>query len=147
MLISISEIFASVTGLEYAYMKAPPSMKSFVQARYLLANAFGYALGETFTPLISDPQIMLLFAGLCAGSFAVGCIFWVLFHRFDGREDKMNSFDAKHDELENNRVFNENSNDVTIDARQSEKKHRVRMDGIRGQWVKLTKLKSFSDWK
>jgi POT family proton-dependent oligopeptide transporter len=113
--IHISEIFASVTGLEYVYMKAPPSMKSFVQATYLLTNAFGYALGEAFIPLVSDPHFMWLFAGLCVGSFTVGCIFWILFHRFDGK-DETNSLDAKHDDLDNKRVLNETGNDVTGDT-------------------------------
>lgn len=100
MLIGISEIFASVTGLEYAYMKAPPSMKSFVQAMYLLTNAFGYALGEAFTPLVGDPQVEWLFVGLCVGSFSVGVLFWILYHPLDSKEDQMNSLDAKHDEIE-----------------------------------------------
>ncbi|KAH6683382.1 putative peptide transporter PTR2 [Halenospora varia] len=101
MLIGISEIFASVTGLEYAYMKAPPSMKSFVQAMYLLTNAFGYAIGEAFTPLVGDPKIMWLFTGLCVGSFCVGCLFYGLFRKLDSKEDEMNMLDAKHEELEN----------------------------------------------
>jgi POT family proton-dependent oligopeptide transporter len=58
MFIGISEIFASVTSLEYAYMKAPPSMKSFVSSLYPLTNAFGYALREAFTPLVGDPDIL-----------------------------------------------------------------------------------------
>lgn len=107
MLIGISEIFASVTGLEYAYMKAPPSMKSFVQAMYLLTNAFGYAIGEAFTPLVGDPEIMWLFVGLCVGSFLVGCLFWVLFHKYDSREDEVNALDAKHDDLLNKQALND----------------------------------------
>ncbi|CZR69416.1 probable peptide transporter PTR2-A [Phialocephala subalpina] len=111
MLIGISEIFASVTGLEYAYMKAPPSMKSFVQAMYLLTNAFGYAIGEAFTPLVGDPQIMWLFTGLCVGSFCVGVLFWVLFHKYDAREDEVNALDAKHDDLLNKQALNDAGED------------------------------------
>jgi len=111
MLIGISEIFASVTGLEYAYMKAPPTMKSFVQAMYLLTNAFGYALGEAFTPLVGDPEVQWLFVGLCAGSFGVGTIFWVLFHKLDSKEDQMNALDGKHDDLENKTALADVSGD------------------------------------
>lgn len=107
MFIGISEIFASVTGLEYAYMKAPPSMKSFVQSMYLLTNAFGYAIGEAFTPLVGDPEILWLFTGLCVGSFCVGCLFWVLFHKYDAMEDAVNSLDAKHDDLLNKNALND----------------------------------------
>ncbi|KAG9230292.1 putative peptide transporter PTR2 [Amylocarpus encephaloides] len=105
MLIGISEIFASVTGLEYAYMKAPPSMKSFVQAMYLLTNAFGSAIGEAFIPLVGDPKIMWLFTGLCVGSFSVGIIFWLLFHHLDAQEDEMNELDAKHEDLDNKQAL------------------------------------------
>lgn len=76
-------------------------MKSFVQSLYLLTNAFGYAIGEAFTPLVGDPEILWLFTGLCVGSFCVGCLFWLLFHKYDAMEDQVNSLDAKHDELLN----------------------------------------------
>ncbi|KAF4630054.1 hypothetical protein G7Y89_g8089 [Cudoniella acicularis] len=118
MLIGISEIFASVTGLEYAYMKAPPNMKSFVQAMYLLTNAFGYAIGEAFTPLVGDPQILWLFVGLCCGSFAVGVIFWILFHHLDTKEDEMNMLDAKHEDSENKEALAATGLDVEGEARQ-----------------------------
>lgn len=106
MFIGISEIFASVTGLEYAYMKAPPTMKSFVQAMYLLTNAFGSAISEAFVPLVGNPKILWLFTGLCVSSFVVGCLFWVCFHHYDAREDEVNALDAKHDELEDKRALN-----------------------------------------
>jgi POT family proton-dependent oligopeptide transporter len=120
MLIGISEIFASVTGLEYAYMKAPPSMKSFVQAMYLLTNAFGYAIGEAFIPLVGDPKIMWLFIGLCVASFIVGALFWGLFFKLDRMEDEMNALDAKHDDLEQKRVLQATGSDAheTGDAHQ-----------------------------
>jgi proton-dependent oligopeptide transporter, POT family len=111
MFIGVSEIFASVTGLEYAYMKAPPSMKSFVQSMYLLTNAFGYAIGEAFIPLVGDPKIMWLFIGLCVGSFCVGLLFFGLFWKLDRLEDEMNSLDAKHDELENKKALYASGNE------------------------------------
>jgi POT family proton-dependent oligopeptide transporter len=98
MLIGISEIFASVTGLEYAYTKAPPSMKSFVQSIYLLMNAFGSAISEAFTPVLYDPAIQWLFAGLAIGSFICGSLIWILFHHLNETEDEMNALDKNYDE-------------------------------------------------
>jgi POT family proton-dependent oligopeptide transporter len=92
--IGISEIFASVSGLEYAYTKAPPSMKSFVQSMYLLTNAFGSALAEALTPAAFDPAILWMFVGLACASFLVGIIFWLVFHHLNAQEDDLNKLDA-----------------------------------------------------
>ena len=81
-------------------MKARPSMKSFVQSLYSLTNAFGYALGEDFTPLVRDPDILGMFVGLCGGSFGVGVIFWLLYHKLDYKEDEMNMLDARAEDAE-----------------------------------------------
>jgi POT family proton-dependent oligopeptide transporter len=97
MLIGISEIFASVTGLEYAYTKAPPSMKSFVQSMYLLTNAFGSAISEALNPLLYDPAIMYVFAGLAVASFLSGCAIWIMFHHLNETEDEMNQLDEDYD--------------------------------------------------
>lgn len=93
--IGVSEIFASVSGLEYAYTKAPPSMKSFVQSMYLLTTAFGSALAEALTPAAYDPAIMWMFVGLACASFSAGIIFWLIFHRLNSKEDDMNALDAE----------------------------------------------------
>ncbi|KAF2132509.1 PTR2-domain-containing protein [Dothidotthia symphoricarpi CBS 119687] len=98
MLIGISEIFASVTGLEYAYTKAPPTMKSFVQAMYLLTNAFGSAISEALNPLLYDPAIEWMFVGLAVASFIAGCLIWVLFHHLNAEEDALNSLDQDVDQ-------------------------------------------------
>ncbi|KAF2464029.1 di/tri peptide transporter 2 [Lindgomyces ingoldianus] len=98
MLIGISEIFASVTGLEYAYTKAPPSMKSFVQSMFLLTNAFGSAISEALNPVLYDPAIQWMFVGLAVSSFVAGCLIWILFHHLNATEDQMNSLDKDYDD-------------------------------------------------
>ncbi|KAJ5481131.1 Peptide transporter PTR2 [Penicillium diatomitis] len=92
--IGISEIFASVSGLEYAYTKAPPSMKSFVQSMYLLTNAFGSAIAEALTPAAFDPAIMWMFVGLACASFLCGILFFLTFRHLNYQEDDMNALDA-----------------------------------------------------
>lgn len=97
-LIGISEIFASVTGLEYAYTKAPPSMKSFVQSMFLLTNAFGSAISEALNPVLYDPAIQWMFVGLAVASFVTGCLIWIIFHHLNATEEEMNALDKDYDE-------------------------------------------------
>ncbi|KAF2736613.1 di/tri peptide transporter 2 [Polyplosphaeria fusca] len=98
MLIGISETFASVTGLEYAYTKAPPNMKSFVQSMFLLTNAFGSAISEGLNPVLYDPAIQWMYVGLAVSSFVAGCLIWILFHHYNTVEDEMNALDKNYDE-------------------------------------------------
>ncbi|KAF7883643.1 uncharacterized protein EAF02_005563 [Botrytis sinoallii] len=112
VLIGISEIFASVTGLEYAYTKAPASMKSFVQAMFLLTNAFGFAICQAFVPLVGNPTILWMFVGLACGSFVAGIVFWICYHKLDDQEDELNSLDAKSEEVESKGTSDGNTRDV-----------------------------------
>ena len=44
LVITLGEIMFSVTGLEFSYSQAPASLKSVVQAAWLLTVAFGNAI-------------------------------------------------------------------------------------------------------
>lgn len=55
----LAEIFTSITGFEYAFTKAPPSMKSFVMALFLLTYAGGAALGIALSPVAKDPELLV----------------------------------------------------------------------------------------
>ena len=94
--IGLAEIFISVTGLEYAYTKAPPSMKSFVQSIYLFTNAFGSAISEALVPVAKDPKFLWMYTGVGCSSVAVGVIFYFIFHHYDALEEKM--YDLDRDE-------------------------------------------------
>lgn len=91
--IGLAEIFISVTGLEYAYTKAPPSMKSFVQSIYLFTNALGSALNEALIPVLVDPKILWMYAGISIFTACTAVVFWFLFHHYDAQEEKMYDLD------------------------------------------------------
>ena len=92
-LIGLSEIFASITGLEYAYTKAPPSMKSFVMSIFLLTNAFGSAISIALSPTAVDPKLLWMYTGICIAAFIAGASFWFLFRRYNATEEAMNSLE------------------------------------------------------
>lgn len=94
--IGLAEIFISVTGLEYAYTKAPASMKSFVQSIYLFTNAFGSAISEALVSVAVDPKFQWMYTGVACASFATGIIFYALFHHYDNDEERM--YDLDRDE-------------------------------------------------
>ena len=96
LFVGLAEIFISVTGLEYAYTKAPPSMKSFVQSIYLFTVAFGAALGEALVSVGTDPKFLWMYTGVACFAFGTGVVFWFLFKHYDDEEEKM--YDLDRDE-------------------------------------------------
>lgn len=90
ILIGLSEIFISVTGLEYAYTKSPPSMKSFVQSMYLFTNAFGSAISEALVDTAVDPRYQWLYIGICVACFITGTVFWFTFKHLNAQEEALN---------------------------------------------------------
>ncbi|KAI4937887.1 hypothetical protein J4E85_000324 [Alternaria conjuncta] len=96
VLIAISEIFASVTTLEYAFTKAPKNMRSLVQSVGLFTNAFSAALAQAFTPLTADPHIVWNYGSVAIISFVTGIAFYFFYRTMDKNEDALNLLPTGH---------------------------------------------------
>jgi len=94
VLIAISEILASITGLEYAFTKAPKNMRSLVMSAFLFMNAFSAALGEAFVSLSADPLLVWNYAVAGILSAVAGTIFYFQYRSLDKEEDKLNNLAA-----------------------------------------------------
>lgn len=96
-LIAMSEILASITGLEYAYTKAPVNMKSFIMSLFLVTNAFGSALGIALASTSEDPKLVWTYAGLAIACFLAGCAFWLCFKHYNYKEEELNRLEFEDD--------------------------------------------------
>ncbi|KAG8744438.1 hypothetical protein FRC12_014795 [Ceratobasidium sp. 428] len=90
VLIAASEIFASITGLEYAFTKAPLRMKSLVVAAFLFTNAIANAISEALVPVSTDPYLVWNYGGCGIAAFIAGIAFWLCFHHLDHEEEAQN---------------------------------------------------------
>ncbi|KAG9127737.1 hypothetical protein FRC07_010189 [Ceratobasidium sp. 392] len=90
VLIAAAEVFASITGLEYAYNKAPLRMKSVVMAMFLLTTAVGNAFTWALVPVSTDPYLVWNFAGCAIAAFTAGIAFWICFRHLDETEEEQN---------------------------------------------------------
>jgi dipeptide/tripeptide permease len=86
ILIALSEVLASITGLELAYAKAPENMKSFIMSLFLLTSAGGSALGMLIAPLAKDPYLQWLYFGLAIAAAGTGYVFHRMFRNVEDGE-------------------------------------------------------------
>ncbi|KAM0558590.1 hypothetical protein ACHAPJ_004786 [Fusarium lateritium] len=91
VLIALSEVFASITSLEYAFSKAPKNMRSMVQAVALFMTAFSSALGQAFVGLAADPLLVWNYGVVAILAIVAGTIFWFQFRSLDIHEDELNT--------------------------------------------------------
>ncbi|KAG9018264.1 hypothetical protein FRB90_011718 [Tulasnella sp. 427] len=90
ILIGFSEIFASISGLEYAFQMAPKRMRSMVMAIFLFMSAISSAIGEAFNPLAADPHLIWNYASAAIISGVAGIVFWICFRKLDAQQDELN---------------------------------------------------------
>ncbi|EGD93138.1 peptide transporter [Trichophyton mentagrophytes] len=86
----VSEIFASVTSLEYAFMKAPRNMRSLVQAFALFMNAISTAINQAMVSLSDDPLLVWNYTVTACLSICGGIGFWITNRKTDAAEDELN---------------------------------------------------------
>lgn len=96
VLVAISEIFASVTTLEYAYTKAPKNMKSLVMGVQCFTTAFSAALAQAFTPLTNDPHLVWNYGSVTIISFVVGILFYIVYYKTDQADNELNILPTGH---------------------------------------------------
>jgi dipeptide/tripeptide permease len=89
VLVALSEILASITGLELAYAKAPENMKSFIMSLFLLTSAGGSALGILIAPFAKDPWLQWIYFGLAVAAGVTGVVFWRMFKDVDDGATKV----------------------------------------------------------
>ncbi|EAU39068.1 conserved hypothetical protein [Aspergillus terreus NIH2624] len=94
VLIAFSEIFASITGYEYAYTKAPKNMKSLVQSLFLFMNAISSAIQQALTSLSADPLLLWNYGFVAVLAFVGGNLFYLAHYKLDKQEDELNKLEA-----------------------------------------------------
>ncbi|KAF8651146.1 hypothetical protein AX16_004848 [Volvariella volvacea WC 439] len=91
ILVGMSEIFASITSLEYAFTKAPKRMKSVVMAFSQFQTALSSALNFALTAVNVEPRFTWLFGSFGVTAWIVGTIFFITFRGLDKREAQLNA--------------------------------------------------------
>jgi POT family proton-dependent oligopeptide transporter len=94
-LFALSEALFAITAAEYAYTKAPKSMKSVVAAMNLLTVAVASALGIAVSRAAVDPDLVTMYACLAGAYLVTTCLFYYLCRDYDKLEDDLFDMDAK----------------------------------------------------
>ncbi|KAH6902587.1 peptide transporter PTR2B [Coprinopsis sp. MPI-PUGE-AT-0042] len=91
VLVGMSEIFASITSLEYAFTKAPERMKSVVMAFSQFMVALSSALNFALTAVNVEAKFTWLYGSFAITAWVIGTIFYFTFRGLDKQEDQLNA--------------------------------------------------------
>ncbi|KAF9531412.1 peptide transporter PTR2B [Crepidotus variabilis] len=91
ILVAISEIFASVTSIEYAFTKAPTRMKSVVMAFSSFQSALSSLLNFALVPVSTEDKFAWLFGSFGVVAVVIGTIFFLVFRDLDRKEAELNA--------------------------------------------------------
>ncbi|KAL4256591.1 major facilitator superfamily protein [Pleurotus pulmonarius] len=91
ILVGMAEIFASITSLEYAFTKAPKSMKSVVMAFSQFQTALSSALNFALTAVNVEQKFTWLFGAFAVTAWVIGTIFMISFRQLDRMEEQLNA--------------------------------------------------------
>ncbi|WQF77414.1 Putative proton-dependent oligopeptide transporter family, MFS transporter superfamily [Colletotrichum destructivum] len=95
VLFALSEVGFAITASEYAYTKAPKSMKSIIGSINYLTVAVAALLGMAVSRAASDPGLTWLYTSLAIVYFVVTCLFWYFCHGYDKLEDELFDLDRE----------------------------------------------------
>ncbi|SAM07058.1 hypothetical protein [Absidia glauca] len=97
--IAFSEIFANITGLEYAFKKAPQSMKSIVMALFLFISCFSSILGFALVPVTVDPKLHWMFTGIACAAFVCAILVYIIHGKNDATDVEEDAIGRNEDQL------------------------------------------------
>ncbi|KAM7185432.1 POT family domain containing protein [Naviculisporaceae sp. PSN 640] len=89
VLLALAEILAIVSGSELAYTRAPASMKSIVQAIFILFGAGGAVLGVASSPAAKDPNMVVVYGVISGVMVLTTVVFGIIVWVGAGREKKV----------------------------------------------------------
>ncbi|KIM60959.1 hypothetical protein SCLCIDRAFT_123160 [Scleroderma citrinum Foug A] len=105
VLIALSEILTSITGLEYSFTMAPRNMRSLVASVLLFTGSLSAAVGEAFVSLSADPLLVWNYGSVAVLCAITGSVFWIVVRKLDAEEDKLNNLAQGH--LESRKTISE----------------------------------------
>eukprot|EP00742_Colponemidia_sp_Colp-10_P001189 GILJ01001282.1.p1 GENE.GILJ01001282.1~~GILJ01001282.1.p1 ORF type:complete len:535 (-),score=85.63 GILJ01001282.1:198-1802(-) len=88
LLITFAEILISISGLEFSYAQAPPSMKSSITALFLLTISVGSLLGGVLSQVL-DPYASWIFYAVCTGLCVINAVAFIFVAAWFRKSDRL----------------------------------------------------------
>lgn len=92
---ALSEVFAFLASIEYAYTKAPSTMKSLISSINLLSCSIGSIIGFALSPTSTYDHVLVEFIVLGGLMALTAVVFYVIFSKYNDHEEGMNELERE----------------------------------------------------